>query len=269
MKPELFSISNLKFISMNFPNRISEIQDELFSMLLELDDLFLKLEIEYWIDAGTLLGAVRNNDFLEWDDDIDLCMKRDDYNKLIEAIRLNEFNLKSNRKFSLPFETYYSNIKFLNLNMPLIENWGVKTFLFIDIFPFELYEKKYTFNNFRWLLASLAKKKRIIQFKCSNNEVLSFRQQILRLFPVISIDNLIGIKASNSIISSGNGYRVGKEFKYFPNRYIEENELFPLRKIKFRNRLFPCPNNSDIYLTKFYGNYTIPVRNSSSNHFEY
>ena len=51
-------------------------------LLAELDTVCRKYGLKYFMDAGSLLGAIRHKGFIPWDDDIDLIMLRDDYEKL-------------------------------------------------------------------------------------------------------------------------------------------------------------------------------------------
>ncbi|MFR9070550.1 MAG: LicD family protein, partial [Paraclostridium sp.] len=45
-------------------------------MLFLIDSICRKYNLKYWIDAGTLLGAIRHGGFIPWDDDCDICMPR-------------------------------------------------------------------------------------------------------------------------------------------------------------------------------------------------
>ena len=54
------------------------------AMLVELDRICRKYDIKYIISGGTLLGAVRANSFIPWDDDIDVAMPRGDYERFLK-----------------------------------------------------------------------------------------------------------------------------------------------------------------------------------------
>lgn len=61
---------------------MNELQNKLFTMLCEIDDICTKHDITYYLAAGGSLGAVRNGGFLPWDDDLDLYITRDNWEKL-------------------------------------------------------------------------------------------------------------------------------------------------------------------------------------------
>lgn len=59
-------------------------------LLCELDRVCTKYDIPYYASSGTLIGAIRHKGFIPWDDDIDVTMRRDDYNRLA-AVAEKEF----------------------------------------------------------------------------------------------------------------------------------------------------------------------------------
>ena len=55
-------------------------------LLRFVDNVCKKHDIDYWLEGGTLIGAVRHGGFIPWDDDIDLSIMRKDYEKLIKIL---------------------------------------------------------------------------------------------------------------------------------------------------------------------------------------
>ena len=62
------------------------LQEMLLDMLKEIDDVCRENDIKYFIDGGTCLGAVRHEGFIPWDNDADIVMTEDNYNKFVEAV---------------------------------------------------------------------------------------------------------------------------------------------------------------------------------------
>ena len=58
----------------------------LLTLLKEFDSICRKHNITYYLEGGSLLGAVRHKGFLPWDDDIDLCITRSEWKKLLAVI---------------------------------------------------------------------------------------------------------------------------------------------------------------------------------------
>ena len=116
--------------------------EELKQLQLELLDTVAefckKNGIRYWLDFGTLLGAIRHGGYIPWDDDIDLGMPRSDYEQFIRS-----FNVPGARYQVRCIENdktfYYPYAKVLDSKTVLFEpdENGIKLSVNIDIFPYD------------------------------------------------------------------------------------------------------------------------------------
>ena len=98
---------------------LKQLHSTILEMLIEFDRICRKYNIPYIIESGTLLGAVRNKGFIEWDDDADIKMLRKDYNKFCEVC---EKDLDKNRFFLQNYNTDKNYIDINNTNPILSED---------------------------------------------------------------------------------------------------------------------------------------------------
>lgn len=61
------------------------LQDYVYSIFSEFDRICRKHNIEYTMEGGTLMGAVKYSDFVPWDDDIDVVMRREEYERFLKV----------------------------------------------------------------------------------------------------------------------------------------------------------------------------------------
>ena len=121
---------------------VHELQEYSLDILKELDAFCTQHNIEYFTIEGTLLGAIRHNGFIPWDDDIDVCMKREEYDRFISLAK-ESFN----KDFILDsFETNKKHwtvcaklqlAKQTKFKIKRLENIALSTSPSIDIFPID------------------------------------------------------------------------------------------------------------------------------------
>lgn len=137
---------------------LQEHQKALYSLLGEFDRVCKELNITYFLFAGTLLGAARHEGFIPWDDDLDVLMRREDYNRFLsEAPKiLDQEHFFLQGEFSEHFPMFFSKLR-LN-GTTCLEKYFPKDPLvhqgvYMDIFPCDN--------------ASRSKLGRYFQFACS------------------------------------------------------------------------------------------------------
>lgn len=122
--------------------QLKKAQSLLQKILDEVNRICEDNNIKYFLHYGTLIGAIRHNGFIPWDDDIDICMSRENYNKfcLVAKEKLQEEFILQNEDTDEFFGGCYSKV--ILKNTKWIENNARDTKrkfvgLFIDIFPLD------------------------------------------------------------------------------------------------------------------------------------
>ena len=200
------------------------------SILLRIFDEFCKKHnLQYWLDYGTLLGAVRHKGFIPWDDDMDVAMPRDDYEQACTLLKeLKEYGIEAEE-----------DEKGKRIGLGYMHQ---QTGIWLDIFPIDSF---YTSN---WT----SKTKQEL-----SNNILSYRKYYLKNIKRLSKEDLY--KKRNEFINIEKigdtliRYH-GPEFIYSRLLIHENNCIYPLTRIKFENFEYNAPNNLDLYLKDIYGN---------------
>lgn len=120
---------------------MQEVQRGAFEVLKKFKEICEKQGLKYFLCYGTLLGAVRHNGFIPWDDDVDVMMPREDYEKLLEYFSANANELKPlelihysvNKKYVYPI-TRISDSRYI-LDYEGVKDYGLG--LFIDVYPLD------------------------------------------------------------------------------------------------------------------------------------
>ena len=222
-------------------------------ILVEIDDICNRNKINYWLDLGTLLGAIRHKGFIPWDDDIDITMPRKDYNNFIQIVEKelsSKYFLHTNRTDK---NCYSDWIKIRDKKSIYIEfgdkenNVSSNSGIFVDIFPldrisiknikiFNFLRKAFQINPFKYVFKSV--KKRLLHYLLS--PAYLFRKFFLKISK--SITNSRG-----DIAIFGIETWVSYSFEY--------ELIYPLKKIEFEGLMFNAPNNCDKILQSYYGDY--------------
>ena len=246
------------------PKTLREAQLIMLDMLVEFDAICQKHKLRYWLDSGTLLGAIRHQGFIPWDDDIDLSMPVEDYRKFIEIAQeeLSDaiFFQTSHTDSAFPFDYIKlrsqkaSIIEFHEKDKKVAYHQGV----FVDIFPMltlpnTSFHQQY-YNDIFKLIRSVSAVSLHTPKGKDNPPVRKKLVQSLALMHQ-------GWETSESkIIYAGEMPDVAAWF--------DQSKVFPLKKIKFEGLEFLAPNDPEHYLSAIYSfDYNeLPPLNKRSTH---
>ena len=226
-------------------------QHIMFDILCVVDDICKKYGIQYWLSSGTLLGAVRHQGFIPWDDDLDIEMLKEDYKRFMKVIsaelpeNLKLQSTQSDHNYVAPY------VKIRDLKSRLYETLGKDCNykyrgIYIDVFYIERNLKLFVriaakLHGYVYKISYDSKSKKGYGYLCKRGLLIILRYLIYPFLRVLA--RLLGAKNFYQCLGAG----------FLGVRY--KKDLFPLKTINFEGRSFPAPANVDAYLTKLYGNY--------------
>lgn len=117
-----------------------EIKERLLNILINYQEFCETNDLKMYLCAGTLLGAVRHNGFIPWDDDIDVCMDRKSYDKVMELARKQSVFNGHYKITEFRFgDSSYPFIKVVDLETKMSQQFenDEADYLWIDVFPMD------------------------------------------------------------------------------------------------------------------------------------
>jgi lipopolysaccharide cholinephosphotransferase len=241
-------------------------QLKMLDVLLDIDRVCREHSIPYWLECGTLLGAVRHKGFIPWDDDIDIAMLRDDFNTFNERAQeslgsrffvQNEVTDKYYFKRNFPCKVRLNNSFFEEQEYSLLAGNERKGHfgIFVDVFPVDRYSKYRIFREFQRFLSKVVYAKTISVYKRHNS---IFKSIPAALSNFISWRLINKWKLFQTQKNKGELLGFGVEMP-FTMGYVDHDMIFPLKEIRFEGHCFFVPNNFHKVLVTRYGeNYMDP-----------
>ena len=225
-------------------------QMAVLKLLQIVDSVLRENNIEYFLGYGNLLGAARTGDFIPWDDDVDICLMRDDFERAIPILR---------EKFgSDDFTT----------------KWGISGRIFkvlymdkicVDLFPWDTYYTRMT----RSEMADFDEKYvKAMRFARQLESDMKNAETIPEYTPICQYNSYSQIRDEVVLEGKTPDYENGDIFEaidwqtfperaagFFHKRPFRREYIFPLGEIEFCGHKFPAPNNVDAWLTTRFGDW--------------
>ena len=220
---------------------LASIRNLSYEFLRFFDNVCKKYDLEFWLVYGTLLGAVRHNDFVPWDDDLDVGMMRKDYMKFTEIIQkeIEDNNLENiSCKYKIDKHDKKSKRWFqISYYLP----GHRKKVIGIDIFPHDFINGEVSddFEDRYYQSRDNYYKRR--------EETDDMGSVIDKLYDELDL-SLEPQKYYTHGVESVHG-----NTNMFKFQILETENLFPLKKVEFGKYEFTIPNNSQLHLINIYG----------------
>lgn len=260
------------------PETLKHLHEVQLMMLKDFIELCEKYDITYFMDGGSLLGCIRHGGFIPWDDDIDIILFREDYEKFLKYS--HELSAKYDIINSDNYE-YYCRL-YTKLSLKETRNYDFfernTDFIFginIDIFVFDNIPNGKIKKNLFKIHYEIFKKFLFLYEITTCDVYLSKNKEkighfIRALFKLLHINNKtlkkMGSKLITKSINADSDYIFNLSTSYNFDAF-NKNIFKKSKKVKFETLNVNIPLGFDEYLTQIYGNYMeIPPKDKQVNH---
>lgn len=245
------------------------------NMLSAFDDYCSEHNLTYFLAYGTLLGAIRHNGFIPWDNDIDVWMPRPDYDLLREltekqSIAEDLYILDWRKERTFPFAKLINNKTILREHFLVTEN---NLGLYIDIFPLDgLPNDDETIHDLQAKSCRLNRIYSFANYRFGTGKNIHMKLLKLVLFPISRI------VSSKKICQKLD--ELCKEFNFDKSIYVGSltwgygfkekinKGCFEPIKWEFENKEYYIPKGYDEILRNYYGDYlTLPPEEKRIIHY--
>ena len=242
---------------------LQELKEIEFDILKMFDDFCKENNIHYFLAYGTLLGAVRYKKFIPWDDDVDLLIPREDYNRMLMLFKDSEkYRLFA---FEKDMEYLYPFAKLCDMTTRKDEfgyDNGVELGVDIDLFPLDAWD-----DNLEKAKQEAKRIKKLMLYlgltKVKRVDDDSFFKRITKSVLMVWCKMLGGKyfirkiqKEACKEEQKGQAYVGAKSWCVYGAKGIIPAEAFADSvEVEFEGRMFPAPIDYDTYLTCLYGDY--------------
>lgn len=253
----------------NMEINLRMVQSHCIKIMEDIDKLCRKFEIRYSLTGGSVIGAYLYNGFIPWDDDIDIFVPREDYDR-IKDIFTEEKTANLGLSIKTPgMENHpFPFIKIYDIRTVVIDEIISEQYplhIWIDVFPLDHFPDSDILH--RLYLFTIRIFRTALKSKTARNGLSKGNPMIQKLFDAIyellgGYRNLCSFMDSyarwvNKQNSHSNHYGNGT-WPEGRQDYFKKEWIFPFINHKFENREFHIPLNYDKYLTQFYGDYLTP-----------
>lgn len=276
---DLIYLSFVEGIMKYKDDQLKKVQQCELMILKKIDEVCNALNIEYCIAYGTALGQRRHGGFIPWDDDIDIVMRREDYNKfLTKGPRLlgGNFFLQTNYTDE-NFPKFYAKVRLKNTKF--IE-WTYRSLkinhgIYVDVFPLD-----YIVNDVDYLtkvIGRISIIQRLYDWKMNRtlSDVPNTAKKKVKALTKIAAHSLLKLIPKKYILSCY--YNVLSNYKkddYYLTYLLEPRcnifkveDIFPVKRAKFNDIEVNIPANIDKYLKTIYDDYMVmPPVDKRQNH---